>query len=51
MAELTKEDLAYIFEVAVLSLEGKPLTEMMCMVKSKHILIGKQILEEIKERW
>lgn len=51
MAELTKEDIAWLYEVSLLNFEGKPLTEMMSMVKPKHILIGKELLEEIKKRW
>jgi len=51
MAELTKEDLGWIFEVCVLNFEGKSLTEIMCMIQTRHILIGKEVLELIKTKW
>lgn len=49
--ELTTEDLGYIFEVCILNNEGKPLTELISCIKSKHILLGKEVLEFIKTKW
>ena len=51
MENLTTEDIAWIFQVAVLNNEGKPLTELMQFIKINHITIGRKVLDTIKKEW
>lgn len=45
---VTKENLGEIFEVALLNLEGEPLTKLIGKVKSENIVLGKKVLEFIE---
>lgn len=51
MEELNKQDLAWIFQVAVLNIEGEDLSQMINKVPIKCIKLGKEVLEFIKEKW
>jgi hypothetical protein len=52
MTELTKEDIALLFEVVLLNYEKKPLYEMLNEnLTPKHIRIGRDILDLLNEKW
>ena len=51
MAELTKQDIGWLFEATLLNFEGASLTSLMSEIKPKHILLGKKVLDLIKEEW